>query len=240
MIAKTRALVVRNINFKDNSVISHMYTREFGSQSFMLHGVRNQKGNVRPSHIMPLSLVELVIYKKENSNIQQIKELRCNPSLATIHFDIVKNSVALFVAEIINSTINEEEENQDLFEFLEQFVQILDLETEGVGNYPIYFLAHLSRFLGFYPKGQFAQNQVFNLNEGLFIDEGFGLSNSLSFEMSQCLWKLLNTTFESLTDLRISKSMRTDLLDNLLLYYEIHGLHGRKIKSHKILREVLR
>ena len=48
MLTKTRGIVVRNVNFKDNSVICHIYTEDFGSQQFMLHGVRNQKGNVRP------------------------------------------------------------------------------------------------------------------------------------------------------------------------------------------------
>lgn len=64
MLTKTRGIVVRNVNFKDNSVICHIYTEDFGSQQFMLHGVRNQKGNVRPSHIMPLNLVDLVFLQK--------------------------------------------------------------------------------------------------------------------------------------------------------------------------------
>ena len=112
MLTKTRGIVVRNTNFKDNSVISHIYTQDYGSQSFMLHGVRNHKGAIRPSHIMSLSLVDLVFYKKDNAGIQQIKELRCSPVLQTIHFDILKNSVALFIAEIINATVPEEEQNE--------------------------------------------------------------------------------------------------------------------------------
>ena len=82
---------------------------------------------------MSLSLVDLVFYKKDNAGIQQIKELRCSPVLQTIHFDILKNSVALFIAEIINATVPEEEQNEDLFLFLEQFIQMLDLEDERIG-----------------------------------------------------------------------------------------------------------
>jgi DNA repair protein RecO (recombination protein O) len=239
MLTKTNGIVIRNVNFKDNSVISHIYTKDYGSQQFMLHGVRNQKGNVRPSHIMPLSLVELVFYKKENAGIQQIKELRCSPVLQTIHFDIMKNSVALFIAEIINATVTEEEQNEDLFQFLEQFIQMLDLESEGIGNYPIYFLVHLTRYLGFNPKGQYNENQVFNLNEGLFIDQAYEHINCLSPEMSKCLWQMLIASTEQLTAIYFPRITRANLLDQLLFYYEIHGLHGRKIKSHKVLREVL-
>lgn len=239
MLTKTRGIVVRNTNFKDNSVISHIYTQDFGMQSFMLHGVRNQKGNIRPSHIMALSLVDLVYFKKENAGIQQIKELRCNPVLRSIHFNILKNSVALFMAEIINATVTEEEENAELFQFLEQFILMLDLESEKIGNYSIYFLVHLTRYLGFYPKGQYNENQVFNLNEGMFIDQAYEHLNCLSAEMSKTLWQMLHTSTSELTEIHFPRIIRGNLLDQLLFYYEIHCLHGRKIKSHKVLREVL-
>ncbi|MFT5511935.1 MAG: DNA repair protein RecO (recombination protein O) [Bacteroidia bacterium] len=240
MLSKTRGIVVRNTNFKDNSVISHIYTHNFGMQSFMLHGVRNQKGNIRPSHIMSLSLVDLVFYKKENAGIQQVKELRCSPVLQSIHFNILKNSVALFMAEIISATVTEEEQNADLFQFLEQFILMLDLESEKIGNYSIYFLVHLTRYLGFYPKGQYNENQVFNLNEGMFIDQAYEHLNCLSPEMSKSLWQMLHTPTSDLTDIHLPRTVRGNLLDQLLFYYEIHGLHGRKIKSHKVLREVLK
>ena len=143
------------------------------------------------------------------------------------------------MAEIINSTVTEEEQNVDLFHFLEQFIQMLDYESDKIGNYPIYFLVHLTRYLGFYPKGQYNENQVFNLNEGLFIDQAYEHINCLSPEMSKTLWQMLHTTTEHLTDIHFPRIIRANLLDQLLYYYEIHGLHGRKIKSHKVLREVL-
>jgi len=163
MIKKTRGIVLRNTNYRDNSVISHIYTEEFGIQSFILNGVRNQKGNIRPSHIMPLNLLDLVVYKKENTGIHRIKELRCQPILQSIHFDVLKNSVALFVSEILNASLAEEEANPELFHFLDHFIRILDLEDEKIGNYPIYFLIHLTRYLGFYPKGAYTEKQVLNL-----------------------------------------------------------------------------
>ncbi|MFT5724357.1 MAG: DNA repair protein RecO (recombination protein O) [Bacteroidia bacterium] len=239
MLSKSRGIVVRNTNFKDNSVICHIYTKDYGSQQFIMHGVRNQKGNIRPSHILSLNLVEIVFYKKNAGGIQQIKELRCSPVLQTIHFNVFKNSVALFMAEIVNSTVTEEEPNPGLFDFLEHFIQMLDLETDKIGNYPIYFLVHLTRYLGFYPKGAYNENQVFNLNEGLFIDQTYDHLNCLSPEMSKSLWLMLHTSTEHLTDIHLPRITRANMLDQLLFYYEIHGLHGRKIKSHKVLREVL-
>lgn len=239
MLAKTRGIVVRNTNFKDNSVICQVFTQDYGMQSFMLHGVRNQKGAVRPSHIMPLNLLDLVVYKKETSNIQQIKELRCTPPLTSIHFQVLKNSIALFVAETIHATISEEEENGELFQFLENFIRMLDLEDKATGNYPIFFLVHLTRYLGFYPKGAYKEGQIFDLNEGLFLDNTFGVGECMNTKDSRALWEIVHTSTEKLTSLHIARETRSALMDQLLRYYEIHALHGRKIKSHLILREVL-
>lgn len=240
MIEKARGIVLRNTNYRDNSVISHIYTREFGMQSFLINGVRNQKGAIRPSHLMPLTLLDLVIYKKENANLHRIKELRCAPVLHSIHYDIFKNSISLFVAEILNASLSEEEANEDLFQFLEHFVRILDLEDNKMGNYPIYFLIHLTRYLGFYPKGAYSEQQVFNLQEGLFVDEVYFNAECVDAEHSRWWWSMLNSTLDEWSAHPISRQVRSNLMDQLLSYYERHGLHGRKIKSHQILREVLR
>ncbi len=240
MLEKTRAIVLRNTNYRDNSVISHVYTEQFGTQSIMLRGVRNHKGAIRPSHIMPLNLVDLIIYKKDNAQIHQVKELRCNPILQHMHFDVLKNSVALFMSEILNATLTEEEPNPDLYQFLDHFIRILDLEEESIGNYPLYFLIHLTRYLGFYPKGQYHENDVFNLREGLFVNEGYFNMECIDNEHSKWWWTLLNTNLDEWSNQVITRQTRSNLLNQLLNYYEIHGLHGRKIKSHHVLREILR
>ncbi|MBO6517153.1 MAG: DNA repair protein RecO [Bacteroidia bacterium] len=240
MIEKTRGIVLRNTNYRDNSVISHVYTQEFGIQSYMLNGVRNQKGAIRPSHLMPLNLLDLVVYKKPTSSIQRIKELRCNPILTTIHFDVLKNSIALFIAEILNASLSEEEPNPELFQFLEHFIHILDLEDDKIANYPIYFLIHLTRYLGFFPKGTYADQQVFNLKEGMFVDNVYLNTDCVDSDYSEWWWTMLNSSLDEWTSRYIDRDIRNNLLNQLLLYYEHHGLHGRKIKSHKVLREVLR
>jgi len=51
---------------------------------------------------------------------------------------------------------------------------------------------------------------------------------------------MLNSTLDEWTKKAIPRDTRSNLLNQLLSYYGRHGLHGRKIKSHKVLREVLR
>ncbi len=240
MLEKTKGIVLNNTNFRDNSVISHIYTEKFGRQSYILHGVRNQKGVVRPSHIMPLNLLDIVVYHKSSSQIQQIKELRCDPILQSVHFNVYKNSIALFVAEVLSAVLREEETNPQMFQFLTHFIHILDLEEGRVANYPSYFLIQLSRYLGFYPKGNFTENSIFNLVEGVFMEEAVAGDMCLSTSESALWWQIMNSNIDTWSETVVKPEIRSTLLAHLLSYFEIHGLHGHKIKSHLVLKEVLR
>lgn len=169
--------------------------------------------------------------------MHRIKELKCNPLLQTIHYDMVKNGIALFVTEIVDACAQEESSNPELFSFLTSFIQALDLEDEGVSNYPIYFLLQLSRLLGFAPKGEYKPGLVFDLLNGTFIERELASNISINEEGSSALYDLLFSSDWSRE--MLTKSARSIILDGLLRYYEIHALHGRKIKSHIVLREIL-
>lgn len=240
MLQKTNGIVISNTNFRDNSIISQIYTEQFGRQSYIFHGVRNQKGAIRPSHLMPLSLLEMVVYHKASSQIQQVKELRCEPVLQSIHFDVYKNCIALFVAEVLSAVLHEEENNPNLFRFLTHFIHILDLEQSRVSNYPSYFLLQLSRHLGFYPKGNYQKGGVFNLGEGIFMSPGYFGEHCLTSAESEWWWKIMNSNLDEWSEQTVPNKVRSTLMNHLLRYFELHGLHGHKIKSHLVLREVLR
>ncbi|MBI1306784.1 MAG: DNA repair protein RecO [Bacteroidetes bacterium] len=240
MLEKTKGIILNNINYRDSSVISHIYTLHFGRQSYILHGVRTQKGAIRPSHILPLSLVDLVVYNKSNTDIQQIRELRCDPVLQTIHFNLRKNSISLFVAEVLSKVLKEESSNPELFQFLTHFIHILDLEKGRIANYPVYLLIQLTKYLGVYPKGNYTEGDVFDLEEGVFTSVIHPRLQQLDKEESAWWWKMVNSNLEEWSEAEVPSAVRANLMDHLLRYYEIHGLHGDKIKSHLVLREVLR
>ena len=81
MYSKTRAIVLKNTNYSESSIISKIYTREFGIQTYILRGVRKGKSKIRASMIQPLSLVELDVYQKPNTSINNIKDLNKTDSI---------------------------------------------------------------------------------------------------------------------------------------------------------------
>ena len=235
MLAKTKAIVLRNTNYRDNSIICKMYTREYGMRTYILQSIRKGKSAIKPSMIQPLSLVNMVVYEKPNAGINRVKELKNAPLLLEIQDDILKKSIALFLVEILNQCITEEQCEEELFDFIEN--KVLELESGTAPKYfPITFLLELTYFLGVEPQGSYSSNTpYFSIDEGIFVAE-MGL-NTLPLEMSMALSNFVNTKTSDGT--KLNSQLRRDLLNYLLKYYQYHITKNKKIKSVEILSELL-
>ncbi|MDB4107111.1 DNA repair protein RecO [Bacteroidia bacterium] len=235
MIAKTRAIVLRNTNYSENSVISKMYTREFGLRTYILQSIRKGKAAIRPSMIQPLSIVEMDVYEKSSSNINRVKELKNTPLLINIQDSMIKKSVALFLVEILNHCITEEQCEEELFDFLES--QILNLEKLDPNSlFPITFLLSLSKYLGVEPQGHFSdQTSYFSIDEGIFKSE-VGLNTS-STEVARLIDLVLNNSLKDAQ--KVHSVVRKETLNELMKYYQFHITKNKRIKSVEILSELL-
>ncbi len=239
MLHKTRGIVLHNTKFSESSVVTKIYTREFGLRSFLINGVRKGKGSIRPSHLLPLNLLEMVVYHKEGHGLQRIKELRCDPQLNDLPFNVVKNSIGMFISELLNQALDDEDPNEDLFDFAESFICLLDMEHENLANHPLWFMVQLSRYLGFSPdRIRRTKDMVFNLEDGEFTLPVSATSSCMSLENSMCFAELLNSPIDVLHEMKIPKNVRSKLLDDLIIYFKIHALHGRTLRSHEVLKSV--
>ncbi len=235
MLAKTRAIVLKNTNYSESSVISKMYTREFGLRTYMINGVRKGKSAIKPSMILPLSIVEMDVYEKPSSSINRIKELKNRPLLHNIHADMVKKTIALFLIEMLNYSIEEELCEFELFDFVEQ--AIVNLESNDVhSTFPITFLLQFSEYLGFQPQGQYsAQTPYFNLIDGVFAQQAS--ERCASLEVSKAISDLLRN--HDTQSSNFAPDIRRTCLKTLIQYYQVHLARNKSIKSVDILSELL-
>lgn len=241
MLIKCKAIVIKTVDYSETSVVLKCLTDTHGIQSYMINGVRSAKGGIRPSHLLPLNLLELECYFQQNKNLHRIKELKCIPQLKSIHFDMVKSSVGMFMAEVIHKTVRDENDRDaPLFSFLYNSIQILDLQTEAISNYPLYFLLQLSRYLGFFPKGMFTQiSNGFDTREGVFDQYDARNPFQLSPDLSQKISDLLHASASTFQDVHMTGDERRLLLEVMIDYYREHITDFFDLKSHKILAEVL-
>ncbi len=240
MLGKLRAIVISTIPYSENSVVLKCYTDLYGLQSYMVNGVRSKKGAIKPSQLQVLSLLELDTFQQQNKNLQRIKELKCSPTLYQIHFDLYKSSIALFISELLNKCLKEENQvDNQLFDFLFNTIQFIDLQETSLANIPCFFMAHLSKYLGFFPEN-FVENErvYFSLREGIFVDSNEFASEVLNKQESELLKRLLNSNLSNLFEIETSRELRKQLLDALIRYYQIHLHQFSELNSNRILSEI--
>src|SRR5687768_12814689 len=172
---KTKGIVLRAVKYGETSLIVTMFTELFGLQSYLVNGVRTstKKGSGKANLFQPAAILDLVVYHNELKNIQRLKEFKWGHLYTTLFFDVIKNSVALFMIELMQKTLKQPEPNPDLFHFLEDSFLHLDISDESVvANYPLFFALHLSGFYGFrFSDTYSSKNHILDLREGEFVSE---------------------------------------------------------------------
>jgi DNA repair protein RecO (recombination protein O) len=142
----------------------------------------------------------------------------------------------MFLAEVLSTSLQEEEKNELLFTYLETTLQWLDTQNE-YSNFHLLFLLKLTRHLGFHPEIKDINRDYFNLKAGKFENQPSDLY-SVSGENLTLLKKLLGTTFDTLSDIKINSKQRQSFLSIILLYFELHLGSFKKPKSLEVFNQV--
>ena len=96
MYHKTKGIVLNSIKYAETSIISKVYTLEFGLQAYIVNGVRKKNG--KSTYYQPLTLLDLQVSNSKQGQLHRIKEAKPHYVFNSIPFDILKSSVALFLA----------------------------------------------------------------------------------------------------------------------------------------------
>jgi DNA repair protein RecO (recombination protein O) len=240
MLYKTRGIVLKTTDYAESSVVVQIFTEKFGLQSYLINGVKKPKAKIKLNMLQPLHLLELVVYHKPNGTLQRISELRNQPVLQSLPYDVIKSSLAMFINEILYKSLRMHYEDELLFQYLFNAVQLLDRSEKGLANFHLYFLLQLTKYLGFYPDRTLEQKATFfDLKEGVYCMHQplhlFIIDETLIVDFKQ----LFASTFEGLGELSLPSVKRKVLLAKILDYYRLHIESFGEVKSHAILEEVL-
>lgn len=230
------AIILRSINYSDTSVILKCYSKQKGVVSVIARGVKKKKKNHVMGLFQPLSMVEIVSYsKKADSELKNLKEIKSSFFYNSLHSDPMKLGLTMFLAEILELTLKEEEPNELLYNFLETSFRYLD-EIESYANFHISFLIELSKFLGFYPHFNNGTKKYFDLEYGVFYDSETNSPYLFSGELIDNFIKFLGTKFVESNEVVLNKQQRSNLLKFLMQYYTLHISNFREPKSLEVLK----
>ncbi len=237
MRVHTKAIVLSSIKYADSSLIVKAFTESDGLKSYILQGVlASKKGKIKAAYFLPLSQLELVATHKNNATLDRISEVKTHYHYQSAHSNLVKNSLVLFLSEVLSSAIVEEEENKELFQFLSESLMWMD-QNDQVGNFHIQFLIDLSRYLGFYPDHSTVDAPYFNLVEGAFSSY-FSNESSLNKSLSEALKLFLGTNFDNSKATKFDKNLKIELIKSIMNYYRLHLNSFKSPKSLEVLNVV--
>jgi DNA repair protein RecO (recombination protein O) len=216
-----------------------MYTEVKGHQTFIIHSVRKAKATTPSSYLQLMSLVDIVAYHQDHRKIHHVKEIRLDHVFSSIPFDMRKSAVITCLAEICSKCITTADPHPELFDFLHEEIVLYDDPAVYDKDFMIRFLVQLSHYLGFGMdlSDPSSASGYFDLLDGHFI----GIKPSHDYLVSADDFSILQDIM--MLDPKSSSNtpieIRRRLVDQLILYYQLHVESLKEVQSIKILRELL-
>jgi DNA repair protein RecO (recombination protein O) len=236
MIENTKAIVLSTIKYGDTSLITTCYTENCGVKSYLLKGVlKAKKSNMKAAYFQPLMQLQLTANHNNKGSLNSIKEVTVCCFYNSIYTDIKKQTIALFLAEMVYHSIKEEEQNKALYQYLEASFLWLDTHHQ-IANFHLLFLLNLTKFLGFYPEINLINAPYFDLLGGNFTI--VKNSNTVWGENLKQFKKLLGINFDVLHQVDFSAANRQAILSILVQYFELHLSGFKKPKSLNVLKAI--
>lgn len=236
MVESTKAIVINTIKYGDTSLIVTCYTEVSGIKTYMLKGVlKAKKSKIKAAYFQPLTILYLTANHNSKGNLNTIKEVEVAYFYNSLFSNIKKQTIALFLAEILYFSLKEEEKNSILFQYLEAAFMWLDTH-DNVVNFHLLFLLNLTKFLGFYPKLVNEDYSYFDLMEGAFTNKK--TYTTISEEKLAQFKKILGINFDAIHKVNFSASNRQEVLSTLIQYFQLHLSGFNKPKSLNVLKSI--
>jgi len=236
---KGRGIVLHTLKYGDSSLVVYLLTDVGGRRSFMVQGVRSRSGRgSKLALFQPMFPVAFEGLESSRQQMHRFREVRAGFVLEHVPFDVRKSTVALFMAEVLYRLVRESEPNEALFDFVWSSIGALDALDEGVANFHLWFLANLSRLLGFSPGNEYVPGCWFDIREGLYVPLRPSHPGVLSQEHARTLRDMLECDVRCLGEIGLNRTQRTSFLDAVLAYLGYHLDAVSAVQSVRILREV--
>lgn len=214
MTTSTELIVLHTTKFGENSIVVHTLSRDYGRRSFLVRGA----GKKVMSLLLPLNILEAEITESTKSTLYTARNLTSRHPLLGIRNNIYKNTMTMFLSEVIYRTIKEGAQEHDLFEWCRGQILLLSAMESDFSNFHIRFLLELSVALGFSPE-----------TSGLmpFVEENYTTVS-----------EFMTASFAESMLIPLSGQVRNKICEDVLRYIEYHSESTLTINSLKVLREL--
>lgn len=238
---KTEGIILQCIKYSETANILCVYTKDNGRESFIVYRGKTKRSSLKTVFMQPFSVVEMEVKRKNNEELHHISELRPAFSQNGILFNPIKTVLSLFLSEVLYRVLRGTDRDPDLYSFLENSIQVLDLAESGIANFHLVFLIQLTRYLGYYPhidRNEMNDGLYFDLLSGTFSESSPSHPHFLASGETVLFQKLVRMTYDNMRFFSFSRVERLDILRHIIQYYRLHLPEFPEIQSLEILKEV--
>jgi len=234
MLISTKAIVFKSVKFQESSLIVKLFTETHGVQTFMVKGIRSVRANGKAAMFQSGMLLDIIMYYQENKSFKTLKEYKASYVYNTAFYDIRKSSVLMFLLEVLERCIHDDNEDDQLFLFVSKALIDFDKE-EFTPDFHIYFLLEFMRHLGIFPSGQCTKGTpYFNIREGEFVSE----DQNNPFIINQQDSAMFASILRGEGHLN-NRNERKRVLEIIIEHFTFHVENFKGVKSLKVLESIL-
>ena len=215
MTTNTGLIVLHTTKFGENSIVLHTLSKEYGRRGFLVRGVGKRS---MTSLFLPLTVLEADITESSKSKLYTARNLSSKYPLNGIRGNMFKNSMTLFMSEVLYRVVKEGGNEQGLYEWCEKSIQLLDSIESDFSNFHIRFLLELAIVLGFSPEAQDLRP---------FTGDHFPIVE-----------RFIQGSFAESMLIPLSGQVRNEIAEEILRYIEFHSESAVNVNSLKVLREL--
>ena len=214
MTQNTELIVLHTTKFGENSIVVHTLSKVYGRRSFLVRGA----GKRLMSLFLPLNILEADVTESSKSTLFTARNLVARHPLSGIRNNMFKNSMTMFMSEVLFRVVKDGADEQGLYEWCEKNILLLDAMQTDFSNFHIRFLLELAVALGFSPESSDLQP---------FVGEHYPtVSRLMSGTMAQTML------------VPLSGQVRNEIAEGILRYISFHTDSSFNINSLKVLREL--
>ena len=214
-MTSTGLIVLHTTKFGDSSLVVHTLSREYGRRSFLVRGV-GKKASM--SLFLPLNLLEAEIIESSKSDLYTVRNITAIHPLAGIRSNLYKNTMTLFISEVLYRVIKDGAAEQGLYDWCEKNILLLDSIQTDFSNFHVRFLLELAVALGFSPDAR---------DLAPFVGDHYTVTE-----------KFMTLSFAESMLIPMNGQVRNEIAEEILRYIEFHTESSVNVNSLKVLREL--
>lgn len=214
MVHSSRLIILATTKVGEKALVLHTLSAEWGRRSFIVNVGRNTSAAL----FLPLNILDAEIVENPKSELWRLRSLTVVHPLSGIRSNVHKNTMTLFMSEVLFRTLHDGVNEDGLYDWLCRSLMTLDALDCDFANYHLRWLLEFAAALGFSPSPE---------DLAPFAGEHFASIKAL-----------LQGGFADCMLIPLSGVSRNEIADILLQYIGYHAETRIDVRSLAVLREL--